>query len=76
MPRLDPPLSFPVRGVPGGWRDIWDDPDDHEELRICAGTIERLSLSRATNLGRDWQAEIAAERQQAERARKRRGGSG
>ena len=70
----DPPFALPVRGVQGGWRDMWDEPDDHEELRIRAGVIERLSLKRAKVLGRDWQREIAAERQQVERARKRRRG--
>jgi len=28
MPASDPPLSFPVRGVPRGWRDWWNDQDD------------------------------------------------
>jgi hypothetical protein len=36
MPRNDPPLRFPVRGVPGGWRDWWDDPDDSAEFRARA----------------------------------------
>src|SRR4051812_15165602 len=33
MPRNDPPPTFPVRGVAGGWRDAWVDPDDRAELR-------------------------------------------
>ena len=28
---------FPVRGVSGGWRDVWDDPNDHAQLRAEAG---------------------------------------
>ena len=27
------PDRFPVRGILGGWRDVWDEPDDHAELR-------------------------------------------
>jgi hypothetical protein len=26
-------VPFPVRGTPGGYRDIWDDPDDVAALR-------------------------------------------
>jgi hypothetical protein len=26
---------------PGGWRDLWDDPDDSAELRARAEAIER-----------------------------------
>jgi hypothetical protein len=26
-------ILFPVRGTPGGWRDVWDDPYDSAELR-------------------------------------------
>ncbi len=34
-------LAFPVCGVPGGYRDPWDTPDDHAELRVQAGAEER-----------------------------------
>ncbi len=30
MAKHDPPLAFPVRGVAGGWRDVWDDPQAHQ----------------------------------------------
>jgi hypothetical protein len=26
-------IPFQTRGVPGGWREVWDDPDDHAVLR-------------------------------------------
>jgi hypothetical protein len=29
-------VPFPVRGVLGGWRDEWSDPDDHAALRANA----------------------------------------
>jgi hypothetical protein len=57
MPKNDPALSFPVRGVAGGWRDCWDDPDDHAELRDRAEVIARCSLVRAQELGRLWREE-------------------
>jgi len=25
--------ALPTRGTPGGWRDWWEDPDDHASLR-------------------------------------------
>ncbi len=28
MPKNDPLLILPTRGVPGGWRDWWDGPDE------------------------------------------------
>jgi hypothetical protein len=61
VPRNDPALSFPVRGVPGGWRDCWDDPDDHAQLRARAETAERRQTRRAALLGAAWRAQIAAE---------------
>ena len=44
-------LPFPVRGVPGGWRDCWNDPDDSADLRACGEAIEHLTLARALWLG-------------------------
>jgi hypothetical protein len=67
---------FPTRGVPGGWRDWWDDPDDHAQLRTRAETAERRLEATAARIGRRWQREITRERKHRERARKRRGGSG
>jgi hypothetical protein len=61
MPRNDPPLSFPVRGVPGGWRDRWDDPDDSAELQAQAVATERRLEAAAARIGRRWQREIARE---------------
>ena len=37
----DPPASFRVRGVPGGWRDWWDQPDDSVQLRARAEVANR-----------------------------------
>ena len=59
-------------GVPGGWRDWWDDPDDSAQLRAKAEASERRQLRRAAVLGVVWQGEIAEERQQRARERRRR----
>ena len=53
--------AFPVRGTPGGYRDWWDGPDDHAELRARAEATERRQLKRAEILGAAWRAQIAAE---------------
>jgi hypothetical protein len=66
--------AFPVRGVPGGWRDWWDDPDDGAELRARAETAECRQTMRAEVLGAVWQGEIREERRQGEQERRRRGG--
>jgi hypothetical protein len=63
--------TLPTRGVAAGWRDVWDDPDDHAELRARAEAIERRQMARVEIIGRRWQRQIAAEQ-----ARRRRGGSG
>ena len=57
MSKNDPALSFPVRGVAGGWRNCWDDPDDHAELRVRAEVIARCSLVRTHEFGRLWREE-------------------
>ncbi len=36
-------VPFPVRGTPGGYRDIWDDPDD------AGATRERLENAAQRN---------------------------
>ena len=59
MPKNDPALSFPVRGVPGGWRKPWDDPDDSAQLRARAKASERRQLQCAQVLGALWQQELA-----------------
>jgi hypothetical protein len=52
---------FPTRGVSGGWRDVWDEPDDHAELQAQAVAAERRLEALATRIGWRWQREIAAE---------------
>ena len=68
----NPPLELPVRAVPGGWRDVWDDPDDHAELRAQAEAAERRLMSRALVLGVLLQDEVQQERLTAERDWSRR----
>jgi hypothetical protein len=64
-------VPFPVRGVPGGWRDVWDEPDDSAELRACAEEAECRLMTRVAVTGWRWQREI-----QRELAWKRRGRRG
>jgi hypothetical protein len=64
-------VPFPIRGIPGDWKDCWDDPDDSAELRARAEAVERRHARHAAVLGVVWQGEI-----RAERARKRRGRRG
>ena len=47
MPAHDPPPDFPVRGTPGGYRDIWDDPDDAAQVRDQLDAAERQSVGKA-----------------------------
>jgi hypothetical protein len=61
MPRNHPAPSFLVRGVPGGWRDCWDDPADSAALRAHAEASERRQRQLAELLGAVWRAHIAAE---------------
>jgi hypothetical protein len=46
--RADEP--FPVRGVPGGWRDPWDAPIDYVEVRAFAEAQEQRTLDRVNVL--------------------------
>jgi hypothetical protein len=57
--------AAPRRGVPGGWRDWWDEPDDCAELQAKAEVIERRFAVTAERLGQIWQTEIREERRQA-----------
>lgn len=57
--RRDEP--FPVRGVPGGWVDPWDELIDHAQLRAQAMAAERRLEAKATKIGRRWRREIARE---------------
>lgn len=52
---------FPIRGVPGGWRDWWDDPDDSAQLRAQAEADERRQVATAVRIGQRWQREVARE---------------
>jgi hypothetical protein len=45
-------VPFPVRGVPGGWRDVWDDPDDAAALRSRVEAAEAHLLARVAITGR------------------------
>jgi hypothetical protein len=62
---IDAPI--PVRGVAGGWRDWWDDPDDSAELRDRGEAIERRQTRLAEVLGVAWRREIERERDGAAR---------
>lgn len=56
-----PPLEFPIRGIPGGHRDWWDDSDDHAELRARGEATEHRQMRLAEVLGVAWRAQIADE---------------
>jgi hypothetical protein len=45
-------VPFPVRGTPGGYHDLWDDPDDAAAMRQQLEDATRLSLERAKALGK------------------------
>jgi hypothetical protein len=55
---------FPIRGIPGGWRDPWDEPDDHAELRAQAERAERRLGWEAECEGQRWRVQIECERRQ------------
>ena len=42
-----------MRGILGGWRDVWNEPDDHAELRTPRTTERRqtLRLTRSAGCG-------------------------
>ena len=67
MPRSDR-SSFPVRGVPGGWRDPWDQADDDDAIRRRNAAFDAV----VQRVGAIWQAEIAAEKDVAKRRRSAR----
>jgi hypothetical protein len=60
-------LCASVRGIPGGWRDRWDDPDDSAELRDRGEAIERRQTRLAEVLGVAWRRAIERERDGAAR---------
>jgi hypothetical protein len=63
---------FPTRGVPGGWRDWWDEPDDHAQFRAQAEACERRQLARVEVLSVAWRGEVRAERRRQERQNRKR----
>jgi len=48
---------FPTRGAPGGWRDVWDDPDVAAELRAKAEATERRLAAAIEREGHLWRRE-------------------
>lgn len=48
---------FPVRGTLGGYRDWWDDLDDHAELRARVEAAERRMLAAVRLLRLDGEEE-------------------
>ena len=57
-------------GVAGGWRDMWDDPEEHAQL-AGSEAAERRQVAQVKRLGVVWQREMARQP-----TRKRRGGTG
>ena len=51
MVRRNPALAFPVRGVPGGWRDEWSGPDDVAIVRTQLATWDAGRMRRAAAWG-------------------------
>jgi hypothetical protein len=49
--------SFPVRGVPGGWRDPWDD-DDAAELRAASEGAGQEIEEHVVTIAPAWRDEI------------------
>jgi hypothetical protein len=45
--------------VPGGWRDVWDGPDDIPRLRAEAEAAERRLLIEVARIGQELRKEIA-----------------
>ena len=68
MPKNDPALSFPIRGVPGGWRDRWDEPHDPAQLRARGEAAEAHLLTQVAITRRRWQHEITREQAQKRRS--------
>jgi hypothetical protein len=42
-----PEPDWPVRGTPGGYQDIWDDPDDAAQVRAQLDAAEQRSIGKA-----------------------------
>jgi hypothetical protein len=54
-------VPFPVRGTPGGYRDVWDDPDDAVAMRQQLEDAARLSLERAQAIGKRLRQSLTAD---------------
>jgi hypothetical protein len=55
------PVPFPVRGVPGGWRDPWDGPEETDQIRAETEAFERQVVAHIAIIGRERRREVAAE---------------
>jgi len=69
MPASDPPLTLPVRGVPGGWRDHWDDWG-RQEIAGIRSQVAAFDL-RTESIAAAWRIEQTRERRRKERDRRR-----
>jgi len=67
MVRKAAPFSAPIRGVPGGFRDWWDAPDEAATLRERAEDERRRLLVAARRECRQWRSELARERKPSRR---------
>jgi hypothetical protein len=68
-PRTDgSDTPFPTRGVPGGWRDVWEDDP------VIEGVVARLTVAASDvatqRIAADLQREEKRERKRRERARR------
>ena len=61
MPKNDPPPMLPTRGMPGGWHDPWDSPDDVPAIRDQIETAHQRIMTAAKREGRRWRKEMAAQ---------------
>ena len=66
MPMKQRP-AWPVRGTPGGWRDVWDDPDavaaaQEQAARGAAVTEQIVADWRAASAARTARPTVRADR--------------
>jgi hypothetical protein len=54
-------VPFPVRGTPGGYRDVWDDADDAAAMREQLEDAARRSVERARTIGAQWRRPLPAD---------------
>ena len=60
-----------IDGIPGGWRDPWDGPDDTAEIRARVEVEEQRHLAQVVGIGRSWQREMHSERRALNQERRR-----